>query len=313
MSLSGAAAAGAGHGRPYRGLIVLKNGGLLATAAYLLWGFFPLYFLELLPSGPWEIVAWRVLLSLAFCVPLVIVTRSWRGILGALRQPSILGWTAAAALLIFVNWQIFVIANLTGRVIEISLGYFLNPSVVALLAVVVIRERLRPAQWAALGAASVAVGIFVVGYGELPWVALSLASSFGFYGLVKKKVGAHIDALGGLVIETAWLTPVALVQLACVATTTGITMGRVGSGHTALLLCAGIVTTLPLLLFAAAVRTTALSVVGLLQFISPMIQFAIGAWLLGEPMPLFRWVAFGIVWFAFVIVVTDSIAHSRAN
>ncbi len=287
------------------------RGGLFAFSAYLLWGVLPLYFLQLAPTGPWEIVAWRIALSLVFCLLLLTVLRAWRPFLAIVRQPRLLGLTALAGLLIYVNWQTYVYGALTGHVIETSLGYFINPIVTVLLGVTVLRERLRPVQWIAIGLAVAAVIVIVVGYGSFPWIALTLAVSFGVYGLVKKQIGPSVDAVSGLTLESLWLLPVAVVQLVVVGVTTGLTMGANGSVHTVLLLAAGAVTAIPLLLFAAGARRAPLTVMGLIQFVAPIIQFAIGVWLLHEPMTLERWIGFGLVWVALVVLSVDSLVAAR--
>ena len=161
----------------------------------------------LAPTGPWELVAWRILLSLGFCAILLTVLRGWGRLAAIMRQPRLLILTAVAGALIYVNWQVFILATLTGHVIETSLGYFINPIVTVVLGVVVLRERLRATQWIALGIAAIAVGVIVVGYGAFPWIALSLAFSFGIYGLVKKRLGPAVDAVSGLTLETLWLVP----------------------------------------------------------------------------------------------------------
>lgn len=286
-------------------------GGAYAFCAYLLWGFLVAYFLLLRPSGPWEIVGWRILLSLVFCAVLLTVLRGWPALVRIVRAPRLLGLTALAGVLIYVNWQAFVIGSLTGNVIETSLGYFINPLVTILLAVVVLRERLRAAQWVAVGIALCAVVVIIVGYGTFPWIALSLAASFGLYGLVKKRIGPSVDAVSGLTLETAWLAPVAVVQLCVVGATTGLTIGSSGLVHTLLLLGAGVVTAVPLLLFAAGARRASLSLVGLLQFVAPILQFVIGAWILGEPMPFERWIGFGLVWMALIVLTVDSVWAAR--
>lgn len=286
-------------------------GGIYAFSAYFLWGFLPAYFLLLAPSGPFEVVGWRVLLSLVFCALLVAVTRTWPKLRAILQQPRLLAWTALAGILIYVNWQVFLIGTLTGHVIETSLGYFINPIVTVLLGVLVLRERMRVTQWIAIGIAALAVGVIVVGYGAFPWIALSLAFSFGIYGLVKKQIGPSVDAISGLTLETMWLTPVAIVQLSVVAMTTGLTMGSAGAGHAALLCLAGVVTAIPLLLFAAGARRAPLSLIGLLQFTAPIMQFIFGAWILQEPMPLERWIGFALVWLALIVLTTDSLVHAR--
>lgn len=286
-------------------------GGIYAFSAYLIWGFLPLYFLLLVPTGPWEVVGWRIALSLVFCVVLLSVVRGWPALMRIVRQPRLLALTALAGVLIYVNWQVFLIGTLTGHVIETSLGYFINPIVTVLLGVIVLRERLRLTQWIAIGIAVVAVSVIVVGYGAFPWIALSLAASFGLYGLVKKRIGGSVDAVSGLTLESAWLMPVAAVQLGIVAATSGLTLGTAGASHAVLLLLAGAVTATPLLFFAAGARRAPLTLIGLLQFVTPIMQFITGAWLLGEPMPPERWVGFALVWVALVVLTADSLIAAR--
>lgn len=286
-------------------------GALYAFLAYLLWGVFPLYFLALAPSGPWEIVSWRILLSLVVCVLLLTVLRGWRAFGAIVRQPRLLALTGLAGVVIFINWAVYLIATLTGHVLEASLGYFINPVVTVLLAVLVLRERLRAAQWAAVGIACVAVAVIVVGYGAFPWIALVLAFSFGLYGLVKKQIGSSVDAVSGLTLESAWLSPLAAAVLVWVGVTSGITLGTAGAWHAVLLLLAGVVTATPLLLFAAGARRASLSVVGLLQFVTPIMQFVIGVWVLHEPMTVERWIGFGLVWVASVVLAADLLVHAR--
>ncbi len=286
-------------------------GGVYAFTAYFLWGFLPLYFLALPPTGPFEVVAWRILLSLAFCVVLLTLTRSWGKLWAILHNRRLVFWTIVAGLLIYVNWQVFLVGVLTGHVIEGSLGYFINPIVTVLLGVLVLKERLRPAQWTAIAISGVAVLVIVVGYGSFPWIALTLAASFGTYGLVKKQIGPSVDAVSGLTLESLWLVPLAVVQLIVVGVTTGLTMGQVSAGHTLLLLLAGAVTATPLLFFAAGARRTPLVVIGLLQFVAPVLQFITGAWIMGEPMPLERWIGFGLVWLSLLVLSVDSLRHAR--
>jgi chloramphenicol-sensitive protein RarD len=282
-----------------------------ALGAYLIWGFLPLYFLLLVPASPWEIVGWRILLAFVFCLILLTVTRAWASFGRIIRQPRLLMLTAVAGVFIYVNWQVYILATLNDHVIETSLGYFINPIVTVLLGVLVLRERLRLTQWIAIGVSLAAVLVIVIGYGDFPWIALTLAFSFGFYGLIKKQVGPRLDAVGGLTLESFWLLPVAIVQLIVVATTGGLAMGAAGPWHTVLLSLAGVITAIPLLLFAAGARRVPLTVIGLLQFIAPVLQFIIGAWLLGEPMPLERWIGFGLVWVALIVLSVDSVVFSR--
>lgn len=288
-------------------------GGVYAFSAYLLWGFLPLYFIALAPTGAWELVAWRILLSLAFCAILLTVTRTWRRLGGIMRQRRLLALTALAGALIYVNWQVYILAALTGHVLEASLGYFINPIVTVLLGVLVLRERLRLTQWIALGLAALAVLVIVVGYGAFPWIALTLAISFGLYGLVKKKLGPSVDAVSGLTLESLWLVPVALVLLVVVGSTSGLTMGADGPWHAAMLGLAGVITATPLLLFAAGSRRVPLTVMGMLQFVAPILQFVIGVWFLNEEMSTERWIGFILVWVALIFLTVDSLAAARRS
>ncbi len=288
-----------------------RLGGIYAFAAYFLWGFMPLYFLLLAPIGPWEIVVWRILFSLLFGAILLTVTRTWGKLLAILRDRRLVFWTIVAGLLIYVNWQVFLIGILTGHVIEGSLGYFINPIVTVLLGVLVLKERLRIAQWVAIGFAALAVIVIIVAYGSFPWIALTLAASFGTYGLVKKQIGPRVDAVSGLTLESLWLTPIAVIQLIVVASTTGLVWGTQGAWHTALVPLAGVITAVPLLLFAAGARRVPLVLIGLMQFIAPIMQFITGAWIIQEPMPLERWIGFGLVWIALIVLSADSLISAR--
>lgn len=283
-----------------------RTTGILVTiGAYLIWGLLPLYFLTLLPTGPWEVVAWRVLLSFAFCLVLLALTRGWRRLWAIVRHPKLLLLTGLAGLLIYVNWQVFVIATLTGHVVETSLGYFINPITTVLLGVFVLHERLSRLQWAAVGIAAVAVAVVIVAYGSFPWIALTLTASFGTYSLVKKKIGPAVDATSGLTLESLWLIPIAVVILIVVGRSGGITFGSIGPWHTALVAFAGVATAVPLLLFAAGTRRIDLSLVGMFQFITPIMQFLTGWAILGEPMPPERWAGFVLVWIAIAVFVAD--------
>lgn len=283
-----------------------------AGSAYLLWGVLPLYFLLLQPTGPWEVVAWRVLLSFVFCLLLLTVTRGWPAFLAIVRSPRLLGWTALAGLLIYVNWQVFVLGTLSENVVETALGYFVNPITTVLLGVFVLKERLRRLQWAAVGIAAVAVVVIIVAHGHVPWIALTLTASFGLYGLIKKKIGPAVDAVSGLTLESFWLIPIAVVQLVIVATTpVGLTMGTAGWPHAVLLAFAGVATAVPLLLFAAGTRRVDLTIIGMLQFLTPVLQFVIGVVVLHEPMPPERWIGFLLVWVAIAVFVVDLLLAAR--
>ncbi len=288
-----------------------RSGLIYAISAYVLWGFLPIYFLALKPASAWEIVAWRVIFSLAFCAIAIAVTRSWRTFGALLTDRRVLFTMGLAGALIYVNWQTYVLATVSGHVVEAALGYFINPIVTVFLGVIVQRERLRVAQWVAVGVSVVAVVVLGVGYGQIPWIALILAFSFGFYGLIKKRVGGRVDAVSGLTLETMWLTPVAILQLIVVSLTAGLTIGSDGPWHTVLLVGAGVITAVPLLFFAAASRRLPLVYMGFIQYFAPFIQFLVGVVVLNEAMPPERWIGFAIVWLALLILSVDMIAAAR--
>lgn len=290
------------------------RGGLAAgIGAYLLWGGLPLYFPLLQPSGAVEIIAHRVVWSLLFCLLLLVATRSWRPFADLLRRPRTLATLGVAAVLLAINWLVFVYGILTDQVVDDALGYFINPLVTVGLAVLVLRERLRRVQWAALAFGAAAVVVITVGYGRVPWIALSLTASFALYGLIKKQVGRSVGALPGLAAETLVLTPVAAGYLVWLQVAgTGSFTGH-GGWHAAALASAGVVTAVPLLLFNSAARRLPLSVIGLLQYLTPVLQFLTGVLLLHEHMPPARWWGFGLVWVALVMLAVDGLRHRRTQ
>ena len=284
-----------------------------AVAAYGLWGFLPLYFRTLAPAGALEIVAWRVLLSLVFCAILLTVMRGWGALFVIVRDRRTMLVMGAAGIFILVNWLVYVFATVTDRVVEASLGYFTNPIVTVLLGVIVLREKLRPLQWTALAISALAVLVLAVNYGQLPWIALALAFSFGFYGFIKKQVGGRVDAVSGLTIETAWLAPLAGITIGVLAAQGSLVIGTQNGLHTALLLSAGAVTAIPLLLFATAARRLPLTYLGLTQYLAPVLQFIFGVFVFKEEMPLARWLGFGMVWLALVVLTVDMFRSNRAS
>ena len=288
--------------------------GLAAgVGAYLLWGVLPLYFELLKPSGAVEVVAHRVLWSLVFCAVVLSATRTWRALGVVLRNRRTMALVAAASVLLAVNWLTFVFAALGGHVVDAALGYFINPLVTVLLAVVVLRERLRRTQWVALGFGVAAVVVITVGLGRLPWVALTLAGSFGVYGLLKNRVGRSVAAAPGLAAETLVLAPVSAVYLVWLGTTGGSTFTATGTWHALALAGTGIATALPLLLFGESARRLPLSVVGSLQYLAPVLQLVIGVLVLHETMPPARWWGFGLVWVALVLLTVDGVRTQRAQ
>ncbi|GER21524.1 protein RarD [Zafaria cholistanensis] len=290
-----------------------KAGLLLGLGAYGIWGLLPLYFALLAPAGPLEIVAVRVLWSVAFCVLLIAAGRQWRELGAVLRNRAALLKLSLAALLIGVNWLVFAFAVLAGRALEASLGYFINPLVAVLLGVVLLKERLNRLQWSAMGIGLAAVLLLTFASGSPPWIALALAGTFGLYGLVKKNVGANVGALAGLTVETAALTPPAALAMAWLGMTGAATAASHGAAHFWLLAAGGIITALPLILFSAAARRLPLSVVGMLQYVAPVMQFLLALLVFHEEMPPERWAGFGLIWAALVLLSADMVRGARAS
>ncbi|MEV6810892.1 EamA family transporter RarD [Micromonospora sp. NPDC051296] len=289
----------------------LRLGYLYGLAAYLLWGFFPLYFKLLRPTGPLEILAHRVVWSVAFVALLLAAMRNIGFLRALLRRPRALVGIGAAATLIAVNWFTYIYGVNSDRVVETALGYFINPLVVVLLGVLVLRERLRPAQWVALGVGGLAVAVLTVDYGQLPYLALILAFTFGGYSLVKKRLG--LPAAEGLFVESAVLSLPALVFLGWLATTGDATFGHVSATHTVLLVLAGALTAIPLLLFAGAANRLPLTALGMLQYVAPILQLGCGVLIFHEPMPPARLAGFALVWLALIVFTVDALRHARRN
>jgi chloramphenicol-sensitive protein RarD len=284
---------------------VSGSGLAFAISSYLLWGVLPILFYSLREAGAVEIIAWRILLSLAFCTLIITIMRGWPRLLILLRDRAAMGTLGIASALIIVNWTVYVYASISGHVVEASLGYFTNPIITVLLGVVLLRERLRPLQWASVGVGAVAVIVIAVGYGSFPWIALALAVSFGLYGYAKNRVGPHADAVSGLAVETAFLAPAAIVALAVVGATSSLTIASLGPVHAVLMLSLGVATATPLLLFAAGARRLPLAQMGLTQYLAPVLQLIVGVVALHEPMSIERWIGFGIVWLALALLTID--------
>ena len=291
----------------------IGRGLAYGVGAYAIWGVLPLFFLLLRPATAVEIVAWRIVLSLVFCALLLTVTRGWPALIRILKDRRTVLIMGGAGTLILVNWLVYVYATVSNHLVEAALGYFTNPIVTVLLGVFVLRERLRVLQWVAIGFSAVAVLVLAINYGQFPFIALTLAFSFGFYGLVKKQVGGRVDAVSGLTIETAWLAVPASIALVVLASSGVLTIGSDNVLQTVALLCAGIVTAVPLLFFAAAARRLPLTYLGLTQYLAPLLQFVIGVFVLQEAMPLARWLGFGLVWIALVILTIDMFRAQRTT
>jgi chloramphenicol-sensitive protein RarD len=278
-----------------------RGGVALGAASYVLWGLFPVYWPLLDPAAPVEVLAHRVLWTLVLMAAVLSVLRGW----AALRALSARGWAmvAAAALLIAVNWGLFIYAVSVGHVVEVALGYYIGPLVSVLLGVFVLRERLRTVQWVAVGIATVAVLVIAVGDGRVPWLGLGLAVSFATYGLIKKTV--PLPATASLTAEGVVLAPLAVAYLVALQVAGSGTLTGHGAAHVALLMSAGPVTAVPLLLYGASARRIPLSTLGTLQYLAPTLQFLWGVLVVGEAMPAERWVGFGLVWLALVLFTVD--------
>lgn len=290
-----------------------RRGTAYGFAAYALWGVFPLYFHLLAPAGAWEILAHRILWTLLICAVVLAVRRDLAWCRSVFGNPRMLAAVTMAGLLIAVNWIIYLAAVTAHHVTEAALGYFLNPIVTVGIGVVVLRESLRPLQWLAV-AIGLAAGIYLtIDFGRPPWIAVSLAFSFALYGLMKKRLGTSLGALQSLTSEAAVLVPVAVAILVWVGIRGESTFTVNSPAHPLLLASTGLATAVPLLLFAAAARRVPLVTIGLLQFITPVLQLLCGVLILGETMRTSRWIGFGIVWIALLVLTFDSLHSIRTR
>jgi chloramphenicol-sensitive protein RarD len=286
-----------------------RQGLFYGIAAYGLWGLFPLYWPLLEPAGAIEILSHRVLWSLVTMGVIVVALRRTTQFrtMAAHRRTFLL--LTGAAFVITFNWATYIYGVNNGRVVETSLGYFINPLVTVLMGVFILGERLRPLQWVAMGIAGTAVVALTVDYGRLPWVALVLAFSFGTYGLLKKT--ANANAVDSLLLETALIAPFAAAYLAWLSSQGEANFAAHGAGHALLLSSAGIVTAIPLICFGAAAIRVSMVSLGLLQYLAPIIQFALGVFWFHEDMPAGRWVGFTLVWVALMIFTVEAVNHRR--
>ncbi|SHE46074.1 EamA family transporter RarD [Streptoalloteichus hindustanus] len=279
----------------------------LGAGAYLLWGLFPAFWPLLRPAGPFEILGHRLAWTFMVMSMLVLATGRWR----TLRALPSRGWllVTAAAVLIAVNWATYIYGVNSGQVVETALGYFVNPLFSVLLGVVVLGERLRGAQWVALAVAGGAVVVLTVDYGRVPLIALTLAVTFGIYGLIKKTV--PLDSASSLAAESAVLGPLAAAYVLWLEWTGAGTFAGGGVGHALLLVLTGPITAVPLVLFGAAARRVPLVTIGILQYLAPILQFAWGVLVVREDMPASRWLGFGLVWVALAIFTVDAVRAAR--
>jgi chloramphenicol-sensitive protein RarD len=288
-----------------------RIGLLNGFAAYGMWGLVPLFWPLLKPSGAAEILAHRMIWSLVLVGLILLVIRRWAWAGELIRQPRKLALITVAATVITVNWGVYIWAVNAGQVVEASLGYFINPLVTIALGVLLLKERLRPAQWAAVGIGLSAVVVLTIGYGRLPWISLTLAFSFAAYGLVKKKV--NIGGLESMAAETAIQFLPALAYLLWLGSQGRSTFGTEGAGHAALLAATGVVTAVPLVCFGAAAIRVPLSTLGLLQYLAPVFQFGLGVLYFHEAMPPERWAGFSLVWLALTILTWDALRTARRS
>ncbi|MEU2439933.1 EamA family transporter RarD [Streptomyces rubradiris] len=286
-----------------------RIGLLNGFAAYGMWGLVPLFWPLLKPAGAVEILAHRMVWSLAVVAVALLFVRRWAWAGQLLRQPRRLGLVAVAAAVITVNWGVYIWAVNAGHVVEASLGYFINPLVTIAMGVLILKERLRPVQWVAVAVGLAAVVVLTVGYGRPPWISLCLAFSFATYGLVKKKV--DLGGVESLAAETAIQFLPALGYLIWLAAQGDATFAAEGAGHAVLLASTGLVTAVPLVCFGAAAIRVPLSTLGLLQYLAPVFQFLLGILYFHEAMPAERWAGFALVWLALVLLTVDALRFSR--
>lgn len=289
-----------------------STGLLLGVSAYLIWGSFPLIISATSFANPFEVVVWRVVFGFLFASLVLTVIRGWGKIIELLKSPKQLRWLAVASIFIFINWETYVVAVATGNTIESSLGYFINPLITIVFAVVFLGERLRTPQWVALAIGFVAVAVLTVDYGRPPWIAFVLAISFAIYSLAKNKVGGKIQATQSFALESLLVMPIALGQLAFLASMEHITLLD-SPGNAFVLIGFGIMTAVPLILFGAAASRIPLSTIGFIQYMTPVLQFLTAFFILREPMPAVRWIGFGLVWLSLIVLTFDAIRNKRRS
>jgi chloramphenicol-sensitive protein RarD len=284
-----------------------RTGLIAGLVSYAIWGLFPLFWPLVEPAGAPEILAHRVIWSLAFLAVVLALTSGFRWARGLGRTRLL--QLSLAAVLITINWGVFIYAVNNDHVVDSALGYYINPLVSVALGLVVLKEHLRPRQRAAVIIGALAVIVLTVEYGKPPYIALILACSFGLYGLVKKKIG--LEGTQSLSVETTLLILPALAYVLVIQANGDATFTSEGAGHALLLAAGGVVTAVPLILFGAATIRIPLSTIGLMQYIAPTMHFVIGVAIYGEDMPLGRVAGFVLVWFALVLLTVDAIGSFR--
>ncbi len=289
----------------------MNKGIWYAIGAYSIWGLFPIYWKWLQQVAALEVISHRIIWSCVILIVVILALRQWNAFRQAALQPRILRIYAVAAILLSINWLVYVWAVNAGFIIESSLGYYINPLISVLLGVVFLRERLRPWQWFPLGLATAGVLYLTLAYGSLPWIALALTLTFGTYGLVKKT--APLNSLYGLALETSIVFVPALAYLCFAEVTSQGAFLHDGVIPDILMMGAGVVTTIPLLFFASATQRIPLSLIGVLQYVSPTLQFLLGVVVYGEPFTSVQFIGFGIVWIALIIFAVEGFLNHRAQ
>ena len=280
-----------------------------AIGAYLLWGVFPAFFPLLLPATPLEILAHRIIWTAVLIIIYLVITGTWRELIQLSRRTWL--WLGAASVAITVNWGTYVVAVNSGHVADAALGYFINPLVSVALGVLVLKEQLRKLQISAVGVAAIAVLWLTLMTGEGPWISLLLAGSFGIYGLLKKQV--QVSSAGSVAAETLVMSPVALMYLGYLSANGESTFLSEGPSHAALLVVSGLVTALPLILFAQGAKLLPLSTVGMLQYMTPTMQLLWAVFITQEHMSTQRWIGFIIIWFAVALYMVDLVRMRKKS
>jgi chloramphenicol-sensitive protein RarD len=293
------------------------RGLLFGFGSYLIWGSFPLIITMLAFATPLEIVTWRIIFGFLVAALLTTFTKSWPAIIGVLKDKSLLKWMVLASIFIASNWIAYVVGVATHQTIQTALGYFINPLVTILLAVIFLGEKLSIAQWIATGFGTLAVIVLTFDYGQPPWIALTLAGSFGIYGLAKNKLGGRVTAINSFAMEAGMLLPLAGIQFAIIAATAGtagggIQFGQIGFWGTSGLIIFGLLTAVPLIMFGTAAQLLPLRYLGFIQYTTPVMQFCLALFVLGEPMPAARWLGFGLAWIDLAVLIFDAVRRNRA-
>ena len=282
------------------------HGVYFALAAYGFWGIAPMYFKLLDQVSVFEILGHRVIWSLFLLFGILVYTRQ----LSTLRiNVHKLGLCLITAVLLSINWMVFIYAVINDNIVEASLGYFINPLVSVFLGMIFLRESLRPLQWIAIGMAILGIGFQLFAYGSLPWISVVLAFSFGFYGLIRKSM--NLPAIAGLTLETLWMLPIALTYLAWLYTNGNYSFGQIDYNIDLLLMLGGVVTSFPLLCFAAAVGRLSLITVGMIQYLAPSLSLLIAVFIYGEPFGYERQVTFVCIWVALLMFSAEAVYHHR--